>query len=214
MKPQHFVPFNFDHAKAGAPYGTETGAPVEILKWDMQRATSPILALVGDRQETALYGRDGLSSGFSKLVMLPLAMVEGKPVFVGDELRYKIDNCIVITHPQQREFADMYWPKPVKEYPKTRMKFKEFLTVADLQELKTSSLEERERFHMRAMTIANSAIRSAIDDGDIVTREAAYEAIKLSLAWASGFCFAPGKESILRATEGGMQGWINTASGR
>lgn len=100
VAPVHFKPFNFEHAKLGAPVGRMDGKPIRIITFDKishkNRDQRPILALVtvtdtfGNKYEEAhSYSSKGSAphtSRDSDLVMLPLTMIADKPVFVGDEL--------------------------------------------------------------------------------------------------------------------------------
>lgn len=168
MKPEHTKPFHFDHAKAGAPYGTATGMPVEILKWDMQGNVHSILAIVGDRQECARYTRLGTNGSYADLVMLPLGMVEGKPVFVGDQLQNSKDGTIQEARRhwgvELIDWSEWNWPKLAKEYPKTRM------SQAALSGAMNSSPRGMAIGHCLECVV-NNAIARAIDDGDVFTRE-------------------------------------------
>lgn len=94
----HSKPFNLEHAKAGAPVQLRRGEPARILCFDRASVSGvlfPIIALVKDinvGEYIIERTSDGKHRGCSKrdydLVMAPLAVVEGKPVFVGDVLQF------------------------------------------------------------------------------------------------------------------------------
>lgn len=175
MKPEHTKPFNFDHAKAGAPYGTKTGAAVEIVKWDMHRNGGPILAIVGEHQEIVAYRRDGISASAADLVMLPVAIVGGKPAFVGDQLQYRSNGEIREVAPKDAAgwFKDEVWtwPKPPKEYPKTRMSQEEIIKMLESEKGDCMTISDSNLFRQWTEIVANGAIARAIEDGDVFTRE-------------------------------------------
>lgn len=85
-------PFNVEHAKAGAPYSTRKGQQVRILAYDMKVSDKYSLAALirnGDMEYFSRYNDKGANvSGYEPLVMTPLAYIEDKPVFVGDELEW------------------------------------------------------------------------------------------------------------------------------
>lgn len=93
----HSKPFNLEHAKAGAPVQLQKGTPVRILCFDRAyQGQLPIIALANDGNVGEYIierTSDGRYRGYNNpdydLVMAPLAVVEGKPVFVGDVLQFK-----------------------------------------------------------------------------------------------------------------------------
>lgn len=90
--PEHYRPFDLKQAQAGAPYGLTSGSPVRIVCWDRKvfGSSLPIIILKQESNgaEVALSPNYDGTIGWSddKLVMLPLFMLDGKPVFTGDRL--------------------------------------------------------------------------------------------------------------------------------
>lgn len=91
-------PFNLDHAKAGAPVVTRAGLPVRICCFDVKATHFILLSLVTTKEnleEPLTSDRHGceLNStypGQDDLLMAPLGYVDGKPVFWGDSIQYKL----------------------------------------------------------------------------------------------------------------------------
>ena len=95
---EHTKPFNLEHAKAGAPYCQRNGLPARIGIWD---GKGEDVKLIGALTENNGYeyaavwdttGRTLTHNNSATLIMLPLGMCEGKPVFVGDELENTLPN--------------------------------------------------------------------------------------------------------------------------
>ena len=121
-------PFSLSDAKAGAPYCQRNGLAARIGIWDGRRRNYP---LVGEVEYSGgVYGEvswtssgifsDGGSSEERDLVMLPLGFCEGKPVFVGDELRedsLSEPASTIIAQPGSRNFEDYYWPRTAPVMP-------------------------------------------------------------------------------------------------
>jgi hypothetical protein len=164
MKPEHSRPFNFDQAKAGAPYGTVSGTPVEIVKWDMRTAGAPILAIIAQDQQCASYKADGTNSVYAALCMLPLAMMDGKPIFTGDWY-LSSTGSLHQAQPYHRVFDDCKWPKLAKKCPKTQMTGDEIRQAVGMNHGNMTMTVR----HLEAA--ANAAIARAIDDGDVFTRK-------------------------------------------
>lgn len=162
-KPEYTKPFDLGHARAGAPFVCANGGEVEILKWD-RKHTFCIVGL--DMQDASVrrWRADGsYNEGFNvfDLVMLPLGFIDGKPVFVGDEL---IDNDTGDTTTAFPTWggmnADLWsWPAPAPVYPETLMVNDE-LGIAF-----TSKCDAPVQGWRR---VANAALRHAIDAGQVV----------------------------------------------
>lgn len=160
----HHRPFNYDHAKAGAPISNLGGGVPVILTFTRQGPRGqkfPILVedITGATVTYDLLGRRSGSTTWNqddpwKLVMRPLAYVDGSPVFVGDELQ-----IIVTGNTYYASIGDIgfdifnqcTWPK---KYPETRMSDAELFAVSK---------------DMRSF--ANAVIRRAVDDGDVTMKE-------------------------------------------
>lgn len=163
--PEHYRPFNIKHAKAGAPYGLVGGAPVTILKWDARYPNRPLLGVYGNNDQAIgwdQFGRGGFGSD-NELVMLPLGMCEGKPVFVGDKL---IDKTWVAGDPEftveagiSYEWMRCTWPRPKPQYPETR------ITADDICKLGSTLAESN---YGECIKLANASIAKALENGDVV----------------------------------------------
>lgn len=165
MKPEFSKPFDLAAAKAGAPFCGANGEAVRVLIWDRKHPTHPILAIEEDgEQEAVAFRADGTTTHreslgvVSQLVMLPLGMIDGKPVFTGDVLDFEGRRCVALA--TGRSFPCCAWPAPAKVYP-------EFTGDLDKlrQQYNASIGEEMGRCLLR---VANAALRHAIDSGQVV----------------------------------------------
>lgn len=103
MNKEHSRPFNIEHARANAPYSTRDGRKAEVLKWDAKNSYKfPLIGYVKDTngdESSVSWMADGACVGRDMpspldLVMRPLGFVDGRPVFVGDEIeRMKPNHC-------------------------------------------------------------------------------------------------------------------------
>jgi hypothetical protein len=161
-------PFDITSAKAGAPYGCRNGNPATILKWDAQNTDFPLIGTIiftdgSEHPESwTVNGMRGVGMGEAApdLVMLPLGYIDGKPVFVGDVFRGASGAQYEAT-PAERYFTGCRWPEPEKQYPVTQM------TARDLV-VTTEAANDSQP--LRA--VANAALRHAIDNGQVATKEA------------------------------------------
>lgn len=157
-------------AHAGAPFSGVNGEAVRILMWDRKHPTHPILAIeeAGD-QEAVAFRVDGTADHreslgiVGKLVMLPLGLIDGKPVFVGDEIEDGGDGDWTpgIAHPCNRDFKNCRWPEPAKVYPMTTMTNDDLWTAQRQADSHGFSVDE-------FRSIADAALRHAIDAGQVV----------------------------------------------
>lgn len=161
-KPLHSKPFELGAAKAGAPFSGANGEAVRVLIWDRKHPTHPILAIEEDGdQEAIAFAPDGSTahnydSLVRQLVMLPLGLIDGKPVFVGDEI---LDSGIPgVAAPMNRDFTHCTWPAPPKVYPQTGMTGDDLYGVYDQS---SSSINEG------MVAVANAALRHAVDAGQV-----------------------------------------------
>lgn len=161
--PLHTRPFNLEHARAGAPFCGAEGQPMSVFVWDRKHPSHPIVAMEDEgEQEVVAFRTDGTADHgvafiTSKLVMTPLGMLGGKPVFVGDELVY--DHGSTIAGPTKLNLPGLRWPAPAPVYPQTRMTYEELCTAAGSSLRTTNSISVR--------CVANAALRHAIDAGQV-----------------------------------------------
>lgn len=162
-KPEYTKPFDIEHAKAGAPYGCRDGQEATILKWD-RRDEYALLGMHGSSDRAISWMPNGqnaksLPEYELDLVMLPLGFIDGKPVWVGDELADVEDSTRRYTvEPHQNNFDGCRWPAPAPVYPFTRMSSPELTEVFDANLMLIVALEN----------VANFALRHAIDAGQVV----------------------------------------------
>lgn len=121
----HYRPFNHEHARAGAPFSTIDGRAVEIIRWDVRGGECPLLGIVenGTHGQLAVrWATDGVQhaerTADEQLVMTPLGICEGLPVFPGDQLwdvmaddGYRLFTVSV----HAREFSHCMWPRSFTE---------------------------------------------------------------------------------------------------
>lgn len=160
MKPVFSKPFNLEHARAGAPFGCRDGRVATILKWDGRRPGEPLIGHQGEDDMPASWAVDGAynpehESGLD-LLMLPLGMLDGKPVFAGDAIE---DDgpagwVLGIAYVHNRNFTNCRWPAPPRAYPVTLM------VAAELDAAWTGAEALRR--------VANAALRHAIDAGQLI----------------------------------------------
>jgi hypothetical protein len=105
--------------------------------------------------------------------MTPLGFIDGKPVFVGDEVEYAPHAKRIEAEPKDRDFSNFTWPAPARQYPVTGMTYEELCTSAGWPLLTTNSIAVR--------CIANAALRHAIDNGQLFTKEDKDEAYNKGL---------------------------------
>lgn len=186
-KPEFTKPFNAEHARAGAPYYCANGLAAEIFKWDAKNKTFPLMGSVvlsngiecgaswttnGNWSADGSHGQD--------LVMTPLRMINGKPVFVGDKLvplAHPTHTPTEVT-PDSRPCSSLWaWPAPANVHPVSLMTSSELRSIYDFDAPLLVNLS----------IIANAVIKHAIDAGQLFTADAMSEhaAIDKYLAMAS-----------------------------
>lgn len=163
-KPEFSRPFNILDAKAGAPYCCRDGRTAQVLKWDRNVSDYPMMGVVGKSDDprtwtatgSATYGAHGEEYDCD-LVMLPLGFIDGKPVFMGDELITRFGDKFVV---EAKHIGDLdeenTWPP---SYPVTQMRLEDFdaaIIASGSKECISASA---------ACAIANAALRHAIDNG-------------------------------------------------
>lgn len=159
MKPEHTKPFDLEAAKAGAPYCCRDGQAATILKWDGRSADYPLIGVYTEHDDTNSWTMAGseFNSGSASdcdLVMIPLGMCEGKPVWWGDDL---LTSTGIYKAQDLRQFSNCTWPNPVPKYPQTKMTKDEITNLALSVPLDDVQIR-----------VANAAIARAIQDGDVV----------------------------------------------
>lgn len=159
MKPEFSRPFNLEHARAGAPFGCRDGRVATILKWDGRRPGEPLIGHQGEDDIPASWAVDGAYSQEHEsdvdLLMLPLGMLDGKPVFTGDAIEDGPGDWTPgIAHPANRNFTNCRWPAPPRVYPVTLMAAAEL----DSASADTEGLRR----------VANAALRHAVDAGQLI----------------------------------------------
>jgi len=193
-KPEFSRPFNLEHAKAGAPFSGERGEAVQVIKWDRKHPTHPIIAIeVDGDQEAAAFRIDGTTDHghpavVQRLVMLPLGFIDGKPIFVGDELVCISSGRITFVEPDDKNFSHCRWPAPTPTYPETQI-------GEDDLHLAFVSCGPENATDLKA--VANAALRHAIDAGQVVPADASAESVRK--AYADGQAIAYKHEAGGRA---------------
>lgn len=178
MKPQHTRPFNAEHARAGAPYCQIDGDAAKVIAWDIASDNYPLavrLSCQGDGETVAQFSLDGrpLFAAYvasATLVMTPLGTVDGKPVFVGDELEMNLANGwkrVAAEPTWAGTWTDdgkyVRWPAPAKVYPTTALSGPAMYSIySDAKNVTVS---------MGLLDIANAALRHAIDARQVVTHQ-------------------------------------------
>lgn len=179
MKPEFTKPFDLGHAQAGAPYSCRDGREATVLKWDGRHPVYPINGVSGPDDYMTCWTVVGQyhaeqRSSPNDLVMLPLGMIDGKPVFVGDEFLWPVSG------EPRKATADMAggnwslcaWPAPVKVYPETRMTDDEIHGAAPKLGMRPSDdTMAMSGILVSLRALANAALRHAIDAGQVVPKE-------------------------------------------
>lgn len=169
-KPEFTKPFNIEHAKAGAPYCCRGGASADVLKWDRRHpeyklaGISDVIGEVDALTTWTICGAHirGEEESPRDLVMLPLGMIDGRPVFVNDEFVGYVGMACKAIPNLSSDFSGCTWPAPTKIYPKTMMSDSE-IDIAYRSSIGHSYGARR--------AIANVALRHAIESGQVVTAE-------------------------------------------
>lgn len=179
--PEHFRPYSHEAAQQGAPIGLRNGAKVAIL----HVTTDKLIGMFTGVDETPHAGEWDLNGAFNEMswekgrmdiVMLPLGIIDGKPVFAGDVLehcqtgaRHEVGDARLV------DLGHWRWPLATPIFPKTRMSDGD-LAEAHLGGLTKTSTPSEERRH-----IINEGIARAIKDGDVVPAEMLGHAVRLTI---------------------------------
>ncbi|HEX8610208.1 MAG TPA: hypothetical protein VF800_02885 [Telluria sp.] len=171
MKPEHTRPFSIEHARAGAPFCCVNGETVEILTWDRKHVLS-IIGIIGNSTQEVMGWNAGGTNGAhddTHLVMTPLDIIDGKPVFVGDTLVTPTGMEWVATSMCRSETSlyDCYWPSPAPVYPESQMDWGEAMAAIDASG-RRGCLTITET---QVKAVADAALRHAIDVGQVVRKD-------------------------------------------
>lgn len=204
-------PFNLEHAKAGAPYCCRDGEDATILKWDCRDPNFPLVGIFGDSDDATEWSAAGqyncqLNPEYD-LVMLPLGFIDGKPVFVGDEIISERDGKAHVAYAEQRNFNGARWPSSTPAYPVTRMQLKDF-DIAIISSGSKECVDAR-----AACAIANAAIAMALIDGDVVLPGAVPSDDLLMKVAKEVWCRATGQEHFLNEKEEYFRSIIASVTG-
>lgn len=161
-------PFNLEHAKAGAPYACRDGDAATVMKWD-GRGSQPIVGFYGETDLATTWhtnGRfyiTGRDESAHDLVMTPLGYIDGKPVFVGDELLNAFG--VATTAWPGIDFGRGHgwsWPAPAKQYPVSMLSDGEMAAAM-------IGMHPAMNITVGWRAIADRALRHAIDNGQVIT---------------------------------------------
>lgn len=169
-------PFNLEHAKAGAPFCCKDGMHARIYQFFdavlIGLTTNPDgshpACAQWDLTGACTQSRQGFLASESDLVMIPLGYVEGKPVFVGDEVRDRWNNSITAYIGMGFDPAHWFWPAPEADSPKTSMAGGELFDVYAAHLRTKHGYNSITAESTGLAEVANAAIARAIQDGDVV----------------------------------------------
>lgn len=170
-KPAFSKPFDIISAKAGAPYCCRDGGEAIVLKWDGRRFNESLVGCIGADDGPASWSADGSympgehGARPRDLVMLPLGLIDGKPVFVGDKITSPDCKGDTTAHHKMNfgEKSTWAWPASAPTYPVTLM------TDGDLvSNYYGGGPVSHEQEYQAWRRIANAALRHAIDAGQVV----------------------------------------------
>jgi hypothetical protein len=198
--PTYSRPFDMAAARAGAPFCGAQGQAVRVLIWDRKHPTHPIIIMEEDGEQEAIAMRANGTTEFGaytarELVMLPLGLIDGRPVFVADRIEQRDHHneswVARDAQPEDRDFSTSRWPAPAKVYPQTQMSDDDLRHAAGMNHNNmTMTLG-----HLHSA--ANAALRHAVDTSQVVDAERSTEAIRK--AYADGQAIAYKHEGAARA---------------
>lgn len=172
MKPEFTKEFNADHAKAGAPYCCRNGVEATIVKFDCRHPNFVLVGVRGQSDECTSWTNKGGFYGNNDpcghdLAMLPLGMIDGKPVFVGDELLDDQGHAFFVkpTPAEWLHTTGCAWPAPAKVYPATQIGDNDLCSAYYGGGPVVGATAEMAAFYR----IANAALRHAIEAGQVIT---------------------------------------------
>lgn len=164
---KHTRPYNHEHAQKGAPIGLRNGGEVKILHVTPEKLIGMERQFGADHVwgacEWGLDGRyiqdDGNTVERWDIVMLPLGLIDGRPMFVGDDMRDRWGNKITAYVGMGDDPAHWFWPSDEQKYPQTSLSDAELLAALNISD---------QGVVPRARAIANAAIVRVIQDGMVV----------------------------------------------
>lgn len=126
---QHTRAFNKNHAQDGAPYRLRNGREATVLMWTSRNLLYKLAGVYGSEDTPGNWMLDGSfdtrgPSDFD-LVMVPLGLIDGKPVFTGD----KIVNAYgyeVSVPTSSRDFDCCRWPVLEKKFSELAKQLRDF----------------------------------------------------------------------------------------
>lgn len=171
-KPEFTRPFNVEHAEDGAPIGMKCDQPAKFLAFveDANPACCVIILeptrnnIISTRHKSGQTNENhGRQENPYDLVMLPLGMIDGKPVFVGDELTDPTGAAFSPGPRDSGHLAGCRWPAPARAYPETTLS-PDHLRAAYNQDMGGPA-------NAALLRTANAALRHAIDTGQVFSKE-------------------------------------------
>ena len=162
-------PFDLAHAKAGAKVCCRDGVEANVSKWDRRVPKYVIGGYVGPNDAPAQWKACGRFSDSKfdnfDLVMPPLGYTDdGKPVWTGDMLLAPGQRAPHSVAPTHRTFVGCTWPAPAKVYPDSQIDWANYADAVRKAGSESISIGS-------AIAIANTAIRHAIDAGQVILPE-------------------------------------------
>lgn len=157
--PRYTRKFDYKAALRGAPVGLECGQPVEIWKWNLSMGY-PIIGCHGEKDQIARWDLDGSHSSMQTpqlaLVMLPLGILDGLPVFDGDTILCD-EGRETLACPGMSFHSACSWRWPA--YPTCQMSGEQLEAIA--AHAPDAFLPERLRF------VADAVLRDAVQRGQV-----------------------------------------------
>lgn len=213
-KPEFSRPFNLADAKAGHPIQTVAGDRAEVFKYDhAEFANFPLVGVINHTRlcywTEAGAGALGVGDSYQdNLVMAPIGTIDGKPVFIGDELVYISSGRTTFVEPDDKNFSHCRWPALTPAYPVTLM------TDDDLvSNYNGGGPVSHKREYQEWRRIANAALRHAIDAGQLVLPDAAPSDDLLMKVAKEVYCRATGQEHFLNEKEEYFRSIIASVTG-
>jgi hypothetical protein len=194
--PAHSRPFDLSAARAGAPFACVNGLTVKIHNWQARGGDHLIFGEIAAQNCDVMAKWDSRGTCVSAqmpldLVMLPLGIIDGKPVFVGDDLIDPSGAVFVPGPTSSGHLAGCTWPAPPNVYPETLMGDDDLRHAAGMNH-NNMTMTVR---HLHSA--ANAALRHAVDTSQVVDAEQSTEAIRK--AYADGQAIAYKHEGAGRA---------------
>lgn len=176
MKPEFSKPFDLAQAAAGAPISKINGDTARFVAYaeEADPACCVIVieyrsGLIGTRRKSGRVNETGATDNPNDLIMLPLGLLDGKPVFVGDQLEQRDRrNAAWIRRNAQpgdryTDNGEVRWPAPAKAYPQSTL-IPDHLRAEYNRDLGGPVDAAMQR-------VANAALRHAVDAGQVVPKD-------------------------------------------